>query len=271
MAKLTPEERRQQKHQMAQTFLADVLSRVPAEQRDTIKAAMTQPEVLDLVGDGVLRQQDYSRGMQAIQQRQDALVVKEQVLGDWWKGAEAQITAGAAAAAELAALKARMGDSPGDDGGTPPPARTPPPTVDLSGVLTRDEAQRTIQALEENSIQLSTMLVDLSERHRDEFGKSLDRSDLIAFARDNGLRLDIAYDRYVAGAREQKREADLTERLRKAKEEGMLEERNRLASVPYPTPGSGDANIFGHLAQKDGKPTLEDAARELRQLTLANQ
>lgn len=269
MAKLTPEERRQQKHQVAQTFLADVLSRVPAEQRETIKAAMTQPEVLDLVGDGVLRQQDYSRGMQAIQQRQDALVVKEQVLSDWWKGAEGQVTAGAAAVAELAALKARMGD--GDDPPAhpaTPPAR--PPVVDLSGVLTRDEAQRTLQALEENSIQLSTMLVDLSERHRDEFGKSLDRSDLIAFARDNGLRLDVAYDRYVAGARDQKREADLTERLRKAREEGALEERQRLASVPYPSPDGSAPNIFGHLAQT-GKPTVEDAARELRQLHLANQ
>ena len=142
--------------------------------------------------------------------------------------------------------------------------------MDPSRYLTREEAARVQGDLELNQLKLTTMLTKLGLQHSREFDEVLDVDDLVQFAQDSNLRLDLAYERYVGERREAKRQRDLDERLKLAKEEGIKEGRASVAAIPYPVPGQGGGeNIFSTLQAKPAT-TVQDIAAELNQLMAEN-
>lgn len=99
-----------------------------------------------------------------------------------------------------------------------------------------------------------TQLIPLAMRHSKEFDEILTHDQIekmYADASKNGIRdINVAYDQFVAGRREEIRKKQFDEQIQKAKEEGLAEGRRNAAMSPegqIPT-DNGQPNV-GHLQQ----------------------
>jgi hypothetical protein len=228
--------------QAGRAFVAEILSRIPAEARADVQKHLEVDGVLEVVGNGTLMRQDYSRGMNTLQTNQRAL-------DDWYQKNQPLLEAGAKAIAQPAR---RQAPDPYDDPDLDDPAdtRRRPAPIDTSRFVERDEATQSVQRLEQNAMVYSEMLNRISMTHYKEFGGDiLDPRALREHAEATGLRLDLAYNDLVAERRELARKTELEVLITRAREEGVQQGRaSAVTELPFLT---GDGSVIPSLLPAD--------------------
>lgn len=218
------------KDALYKSFLADLLAAVPADKRDVIKETLESEGVSKVASERVLAREDYSRFMDegraalaSTREALDAEVAEARTKIDGWnEWYGTASTEFATTSEQLKRYRAEFGDLEGTGTGN---------NGKRADLLTKAEAaellQKTLNERDAFAIDMSVMLADLGEDHREKLGSRLDRKALIDFATKNNLRLDVAYDRMIAPKLHEKQQADFDKQLASAKLEGAREERSK--------------------------------------------
>lgn len=230
------------RREAGQEFLDGILAKVPADQREAVAAAMRVDAVLDDLGDGVLRQADYTRQTAELRVQRESL--------------EKYYTDSKPVVDRAKQLLEQFPDGKVPDHLLNPDPTDPAPPIDPAKL--KDEVQtqllKRVEDSERGAAAFMAALTDLAQAHRDEFGERLNTQDLIKNPRVYEVGLDRAYDEVVAERRAAKRAADVEAKVAAAREEGKKlgadETRQQLAgqgNPPYPTPNAARNPVMAAL------------------------
>jgi hypothetical protein len=257
------------------TFLAGVLAKLPPEQRAQAEAVFNNAEAKEavtLLGDSVLARSDYSRNMDQLREKEQALTEYYTRLDGWYKDNEAA----------LAAARARPVEQPRVD---PPVVQPGQPRTDLqTPAVTPAEMKRIAEdAINEagrDYIAVSAFLTTQGAWHSHVFGEPLDMTELVNNPKlgrpvlgqpGRVFSLQDAYqekygDRIAAKNKEaeEKRFNDEVDR--------RYNERVR-ANASQPFPLRSESSPLDVLSTKDGPAahTLDTAVAEYERLVAAKQ
>lgn len=164
------------------SFIEQVLAKVPEAERSGLQTAASallgNELALTELGNGVLRQEDYSRGMAAVQAELDRLKTIETQQKEWFTANQALLEKG-----RKAARPATETDPNPDD---------PAPAVDRDAILA--DVTKLIDARERQVAPVMAAITTLVARHGQMFaGEVLDTQAVLAEASTKGLTLDQAY------------------------------------------------------------------------------
>lgn len=242
--------------------LEELLKTLPADVQAQQRAILEKHPTL---GDGWLRQADYNKFMN---EGQDKLKRYDETM-DWYKRTkpvhDQVVTDLAASQAEVERLKAEVASKAAEaaaakaasgEGATDPAAvakavleaikGTIPTTAEI-GKLIADETDKQAKAAREKffkedvppALAFQTGMNEVQWRHRDEFGKPLNRVEFAKFMTENKINDPIeAYERFTETPR-------LEAKLKAAKDEGIAEGKKQAAAEFVP--GSTGAQGLGHL------------------------
>ena len=103
--------------------------------------------------------------------------------------------------------------------------------------MTKEQLDQELRKRDELAIRFADVLTDLKMEHKDRFKERLDTQSLTQYAMQRGLPIDAAYRELVAPQVEKQREAELEDRIKRAREEGEREalSRHNLPMVADPT------------------------------------
>lgn len=206
-------------------FAAGVLQHLPDALRAQMETFLASPDATSFltdVGNGTLRQADYSRAHNELQARQAALTKWHGELTQW------------------------VNDNQ-DTGGAPggPTAAAPAPVADApTPSLTRDDIQTEFARREGFYAAFTAEAVRLAQQHQMQFGEVLDINVLLNHPRLGELRMDGAYqdvfkDKIAA------RNADIAAKDRKKLEDEIraqvlteIGQQPASSALPYPVGGS---------------------------------
>jgi hypothetical protein len=224
------------KREAGKTFLENILAKIPEGERATVQAAVMKDDVLDFAGEHHLRHDEFSRMADEVRKQSDALTAYRTQL-DTYKGElDGWYTTNKTALEKVR----RRSEGDGDLG-----ELEERPTVDLSGYVRAEDHDRMLRETQEQGLSLMTLMTRLGMKHYHEFKEPLDPADVIVHARDRGLRLDLAYEDWVAPRREERSKKELEDRLKQAREEGAIEERKRQQVTPYPVGNEEPTTLSG--------------------------
>ncbi len=218
---------------LGKQFLTDLLARIPEDQRAALQPVLEADDVADFVGGGVLRQSDYSRGM-------NELSAKHQELTDWFNVNKADGMSTALLPQDKAALAAAAAGKVGDPS-------SQPAGVDLKAVTALiDERERGVAAY-------MAATTSLALKHFKEFGEELNLTDLLADPDANKIGILGVYDRKFAPKYQEKATAAENARIDAKVKEGIAEERKKLIQNPYPVASpNGDVSPLSALQPNPG-------------------
>lgn len=281
--KTTKEDKAKERRERGRTYLTELLARVPEDRREGVLEVLQADDILDHVGDSVLRQSDYSRGMDEQRRATEALaadVAKYQGLYDdnvRWRASQAdKVTK---MEAENVRFKTMLTADPlldpegGDD-----PSRTPlhPNGVDLKDYVKREDAEKQLkerlEETERNGIQLMAMISSIQTRHLKDFNEVLDGQELFEHATKTNLPLPAAYQDFIKERVEESRETAHKEEIKRAKEEGRIEAL-RAPVLPHVLENS-EPTVIDVLGMKDTDRSefgLEKARDEYWKMQAAKQ
>jgi len=164
-------------------FLAELVALIPEDKRAGVAALLEDETVLTRAGEHTLRQEDYSRLAQNVQQTRTQ---QEQ----WWAENQAKV-------AEYEALvstgkldkleKLDAGDDEEEE--ETPKGRRAKPQPDPN-LITRKEAEDRLNKDKTENVQFSTYLTDLSNRHYHTYKEPLDTTACVRFCRENNIYMD---------------------------------------------------------------------------------
>ena len=205
------------------SFLSGVLAKLPEGLRNKslteILAATEASDFLTTVGDSTLARSDYSRFMDELKAKEEAVLADHQKLTDWWNGHQDydQIKA------ERDRLKA---------GGVTPPVDDPP--TDDKKFVDLETFNKVMQETQQSAVAYMNTAVHLTTKHLHQFGEVIDPNDLVQLANQKRISIVDAYqqkygERLTAAAA--KAEED---RINKLVEDRVAEERRKHPEMPYP-------------------------------------
>lgn len=181
------------------------------EEKDAILKVTANDKFAKALGDDVLRQQDYSRSM-------DALKAKEKETTDYyatllgWEAERKQYWD-----TENAKLAGRQ------------PTTQQQPTFDPTAFEKKWKEE--LDRRDQQSVGLLKIGMNLASKHAVEFKEALDTEALAKIAVEKNMTLQQAYDEYVSPRRAEAQKLALDERVRVAREEGA---RDALAKHKLP-------------------------------------
>lgn len=239
-------------------FLNDLLSRVPAEHRPGVEAALAADEVQDFADHGARRQQDYSRAMdtvrtqtQQLETERAAVNARAQEQLEWFNANTAVLEAGRRVL----------------DGGTPNPNPnpTPVPVPQVpADVLRRADVESLINQREQGAVAFFSVLNQLSLEHYKRFGEVLDTNALTNDPDAGKIGIAQVYQKQHAEKIAAAATAAEDTRINGIVQTRLAEERRKFGSQPpYPVAGSevspldvltqpaGDASRFSTEAAAD--------------------
>lgn len=236
-------DKKRDKKASGKSFMERILEKIPEDKRTVIAEAMlTSDEVLELVGDGVLKQEEFSRlANETTEAKKSYENLYNQNLS-WREQNIVDLTKGKAAADELERIKKqkRGNGEPDDDEET---RRATPP--DLTGFVKAEDLDSLIQKkllqTEESGLEVIKTLTRLSSRHMKEFDEALDPDEVITVAREKRLALPQAYDLFVSDRREKRSKEKYDKEIKEAEARG--EERARTAAQATPWPLAGEPGL----------------------------
>lgn len=226
---------------LGRQYLADLFARIPEDQRAVIQPVLESEDVAAFIGDGVLRQSDYSRLLNDLQARSKALdkVHDDQV--DWYN-------------VNKAALEAAAGRS-----GEPAPQ---PTGVD------RKFVEDLVNERETGVGSFVAQTSDLQMRHFKTFGEPLSLTELMADPEAKSLGILGVYQKKFATKYAEKAKAEEDARVdAKVKELVDIERKKFSSNPPYPV-SPHDPSPLDVLDSKDGsdKYSAQAAADEYQAL-----
>lgn len=235
-------------------FLQELLARVPAEQRAAAESALNTPEVLEYARQGALRQQEFSRGMDALRARNDELNTQQAQLNDiytrqqaWWDANGLNADGTPKTPSTTSTLQ------------TPPATPAAPAAPDL---VRRAEIEKLLDQREAGAAGFFAALNDLSFDHFKTFGEKLDTQALIADAHRTGRPIGDVYRAAHAEKFAAKAKAEEDARVEARAQERVNELLRTRARQPFPQ--AGQDNVLDVLAkpadQRDASQYGVDAA-----------
>jgi hypothetical protein len=257
-----------------QSFLAGVLAKLPQEQQAQARAIFEAAEAKDavvLLGDGALARSDYSRSMDSLREKEQALNEYYVRLDGWYSENKQALDA-----------------TRSTGGGDPTPPREQPPAQPAAGgnlALTQDDIRRiandAINEAGRDYIAVSAFLATQGARHSHLFGEPLDMTELVANPKlgkpiygqpGRVYSLQDAYlERY--GERIQKKQQEAEDKRINDEVDKRLSERIKQTSSGHPFPLRQESSPLDVLQTKDGPSvhTLDSAVAEYERLVAAKQ
>jgi hypothetical protein len=236
-------------------FLTDLLSRIPAESRAAVQAALEDPGAADAVtfaNNAAMRHSEYSRLHAQVQQTH-----REQT--EWYEANKPALEAG------RAVLEGRT--PPAEPIATPAakPFELPPDLV------RKDDVLKLINEREQGAVNYFALVNTLSLNHLQQFGKVLDTAALQAYAIQHQQDLPTAYNAMFAEDLAAKAKAAEDARVESLVNERLTAERAKQIANPYPVAGTREAQPLDVLAKPVADRDLsqfsvEAAAAEYSQL-----
>lgn len=224
----------------AKSFLEGIVAKLPADKQAGFREQyMTETVLLESIGDGVLRQDDYSR--QTAQLKRD-----REVLDNYY-------TENAPKVEKAAKLLERFPDGiiPDDFGtGEPIVKQVPVDTKALTdGVLS--QVGKTIEQSERGAASFMAKLTDMATQHFKEFGEVLNTSEIVNDPRVYEIGLDNLYREKHGAKYTAKTEAARTAEIEAAEKRGRdaaaAEFRASAAQQPYPTANTARNPVMAAL------------------------
>lgn len=261
MAGKTKEEKAKERRDRGQTYLTELLARVPEDRREAIGEVLQTDDVLDHIGEGVLRQSDFSRSMNETKKAQEILKVDiekyQKLYDDNVRWRQSQVDSVVAMEAENQRFKTMLAADPllggnGEGGGDPiPPGRNAGP--DLKDYIKREDAEKALrerlEETERNGVQLMAMISNIQARHLKDFDEALDAQELFEHATKVKLPLPAAYQDFVKDRVEESRKKAHEEEVTRAREEGRMEAL-RTPVLPHNV-GNNEPTVLDVLGMKD--------------------
>lgn len=152
-------------------FIDGILAKLPENLRDAAKTALLAPEATDALtfaGEGALARADYSRQMDAIRQKEEAITTDYERLNAWYTTKQEDL-------AELDQY--RTGKK--TPAGAPPERTTQPTAPDLSGVVKVEDFTRTMQEQQLSAANYLALQNTLTMQHYDRFKEVIDARELL--------------------------------------------------------------------------------------------
>ena len=238
-------------------FMARILEKIPAEARADVQKHLENDGVLNEIGGGVLRREDHSRAMAAVQSDRDRL-------NKWYEEHLPMLEAGQKALRDGTTRRRDPDpdlDDDLDDPNDPPRRRAAAPAIDPNQFINRQEAAAALQQRDEQNLIFSVMLNRVTMQHFREFNEVLDPQALIDHATEKGLRLDLAHDDLVRDRREKRQTEEREAAIKQAREAGLAEGRQQAAGHELPFPvGNPEITTMDGLRTGDDKPQTGLAA-----------
>lgn len=224
------------KKQLGQAFMEDLLSRIPEADRATpesLLAALMSESVLTTVGEGALRQQDYSREM-------NRTTAYYRELQDWH-----------------AANKAKL-----DGAATPNPNPTNPTTPAAPGgspsALSKEALEEQLNERERGQVAFLTAFNALDIDHSKLFGgERLNMQALVTDPEINKLGLHGVYQKQFGQRIADHQKAQRDAEIEAAKEAGRQEARTQFAAQP-PYPVTPQSSHVSPLSVLEATPGVSD-------------
>lgn len=243
------------------TFLAEVLAKLPAELQAKAKEAFEDAaaaSALEVIGQGVLRQSDYSRQANELQTKETELETWRGQLNEWFTGRKADLE-------ELETLRKTRGTQPPAD----PNLKPAVPAVDTSKFISKEDFDKTLADTERGAVGFFSALNKLSIAHFQQFGEVLDTDTLLQDKRLPTLGLDAVYKL----VHKDQLDAKAAEAAAKAEQAIREDERKKLQAAqvhhPYPVRGNEPSTLSMLEAAATDKPvprSIDDMAAEYARL-----
>lgn len=253
-----------------QSFLAGVLAKLPQElqaQAKTVFEAAEAKDAVTLVGDATLARSDYSRSMDQMREKEQALNDYYTRLNGWYADNQAALDAARAA---------------GTPEPTPPAAPTPPAgTGVLSAADIRRIADEAVNDAGRDYIAVTAFLTTQGARHSHLFNEPLDMTELIANPKlgkpvygqpGRVFSLQDAYlERYGERLATKQKEAE-DKRINDEVDKRLSDRLKQQTSV-HPFPLRQESSPLDVLSTKEGPAahTLDSAVAEYERLVSARQ
>lgn len=257
-----------------QSFLAGVLSKLPAEQQAQAKAIFEAAEAKDavvLLGDGALARSDYSRSMDSLREKEQALTEYYTRLDGWYTENKAALDA--------AATRPNGHGAPAPDPSPTPGGPAPGGNVALTPDDIRRIANDAVNEAGRDYIAVSAFLTTQGARHSHLFGEPLDMTELVANPKlgkpvyGQPGRVYSLQDAYLEkyGERIQTKQREAEEKRINDEVDKRLGERLKQTQSGHPFPLRQESSPLDVLTTKDGpaQHTLDSAVAEYERLVAA--
>jgi hypothetical protein len=246
-------------------FLAGVLAKIadPAARAQAETVFNQAEDAVAELGAGVLRQQDYSRHMDALKTKETEVTSWHSQLTDWYAQQQERVNQ---ALADAEAAKAAAGIRP-----TPTPAPSPSPTPAAVG-LTKEDVKKELDSFGTLALGVIAVTNRLSASHMKEFGEVLDLQPLLVHPKAQEIGLDGVYREVFKEKLDAKAKAAEDARVAQIREEAIAEYRSKHPNLPYPVsphvqPSTLDAIEAGQAV--DASKYTADAAAALYEQLVA--
>jgi hypothetical protein len=250
-----------------QEFLASVIAKLPADAQAQAKEIFGRPEAKEavvIVGDGALRQPDYSKAMNELKTKETELQAKLDNLTSWFEDNKTALEEYVKIKPEYDTLKAAP-PKPGD------PPKPPTPPVDP-----RKAAEDLLAEQGPQYVQVAAYLAGLAVKHHHMFGEPLDPMAIVQnpkvgkpIAGQPGriFSLQDAYNE-VHGERVLAKQKEATEKsFNDEVEKRLAAERAKHTGQPFPLRDQSPS-VLDVLNTKEGPAahTLDTAVAEYERL-----
>jgi hypothetical protein len=253
-----------------QSFLAGVLAKLPVEQRAQAEAIFNAAEAKDavaLIGDSTLARSDYSRSMDSLREKEQALNEYYTRLDGWYAENKATLDG------------ARSGHA------DPAPAQDQSPAAGGMVGMTQDDIRRiandAINEAGRDYIAVSAFLATQGARHSHLFGEPLDMTELVASPKlgkpvyGQPGRIFSLQDAYLEryGERIAKKQQEAEDKRINDEVDKRLGDRLKQTHSGHPFPLRQESSPLDVLQTKDGPAvhTLDSAVAEYERLVAAKQ
>jgi hypothetical protein len=250
-------------------FLKGILDKIPEEKRQAIEEALKADEIVDHIGDGALRQSDYSRAMDETREQQKVAEAEKAKYTELYDNNVQWLTDQKAGIVDMQSrLKDRDDElarlrKAGDDGDFG--EDTPP--IDVSKFVSKAEfdaaVDKRVAGLERDAMTIIPLLNQISLRHFKTYGEVLDGQELFKHAQTVGLPLAQAYEDMTKDLAAKQQTDEIEAKLEAARKEGFNEAMAKAregGGLPYPVTNNEPTTMDG--LGKEGEFGVEAALDE---------
>lgn len=218
-------------------FLAEVLNGVQLDpaQKAAFEAALDNPIVARKLEEGTMRQSEFSKKLDDYNKKVQAAQDYHSQLVTWQKQEQERLEA------ERKNYKREGEDT----------------DLDLSPNGRKGLTSEDVDKKAQEIFMYTNAINQLQAKHLKEFNEVLTIQDVLDVAAKQGTNINIAYDLYVKGKRDELQKADFDRQLLEAKKQGA-EEALRNANLPTisaPLDNSMPHNVIDNLNRKAGEGT----------------
>jgi hypothetical protein len=267
-----------------QQFLTGVLAKLPEEQRGQVETIFKSAEAKDAVtalGDATLARSDYSRSMDQLREKEQALTEYYTRLNSWYSENKGMLDAAAQQGQPFSPPAAGYGQAPGPvQAGTAIQTPGAPASRAVTPEDMRRIAEEAVNDAGRDYIALTGFMMTQGARHQHLFNEPLDMTEIvnnpklgrpIAGQPGRVYSLQDAYQEKFGERLAKKHQEQEDARINELVEKRLAERTSAQASHPFPL--RQESSPLDVLTTKEGPAahTLDSAVAEYERLVAAKQ